>query len=167
MTSLTRRTLGVSGLVAALLLVFGGFAVAGPESAGIIHACVDRKTGDVRILPGRGCGRWEESVIWNVRGPRGPQGPPGASGLTGNRIITRTEPIPARADDESIVAFCPAGTIPSGGGHELDSANVSLVASAPVVGSGGVFLGWRATFANPTDQPGRGTVYAICYTAAS
>ncbi|GIF72651.1 hypothetical protein [Asanoa siamensis] len=167
MTSPTRRSLGVAGLVAAALLVFGGIAAAGPsEGAGVIIACVNRKSGEVRINTGaRDCTRWEEQVFWNVRGPRGPQGPPGASGLTGNRIITETEVIPARADEESIVAFCPTGTTPTGGGHELDSDNVSLVASAPVVGSGGAFLGWRAAFDNATDQPGRGTVYVICYAA--
>ncbi|MDI1462541.1 hypothetical protein QEZ54_16335 [Catellatospora sp. KI3] len=83
-----RRAVGVVGLAAATLLAFGGFAQAEPEAAAVISACVDKKTGDVRIpdLPrggGHGCGKNEQSVVWNIKGPRGPQGKPGRQGPPG------------------------------------------------------------------------------------
>ncbi|SNT62344.1 hypothetical protein SAMN05421812_11450 [Asanoa hainanensis] len=161
------RVLTVSGLVATVLLAFGSFAQAEPEAASVINACVNRKTGDVRIPnppreareAGRGCDRGEQRVSWNVQGPPGELGTPG--------VIADTAPIPANTSDESILAFCPDGTLLSGGGFEVDQGNLSVVASAPVVGPQGGLVAWRASFTNPTDTVGQGTVWAVCFRPAS
>ncbi|GIF67917.1 hypothetical protein Ais01nite_59520 [Asanoa ishikariensis] len=162
------RVLGITGLAAAALLTFGSLAQAEPEAASVINACVNRKTGDVRIPDppreggGHGCDRWEQRVSWNVRGP---QGPPGQVGTPG--VIADTAPIPANTSDESILAFCPDGTALSGGGFEIDQGALSIVASAPVVGPQGGLVAWRASFTNPTDTVGQGTVWAVCFRPAS
>jgi type VI secretion system Hcp family effector len=50
----------------------------------LIHACVQRKTGDARIVrAGEACRRFEHLVVWNVAGPQGPVGPAGPQGLPG------------------------------------------------------------------------------------
>ncbi|MEV4535069.1 hypothetical protein AB0J82_14680 [Asanoa sp. NPDC049518] len=171
MKSPTRRRVGralaVSAAAAAVLLACGSFAQAEPEAASVINACVNRKTGDVRIPNppregGSGCDRWEQSVRWNVRGP---QGPPGEMGTPG--VIADTAPIPANTSDESILVFCPDGTALSGGGFEVDQGDLSVVASAPVVSPQGALVAWRASFTNPTDAVGQGTVWAVCFRPAS
>ncbi|MEV4413368.1 hypothetical protein [Catellatospora sp. NPDC049609] len=82
-----QRVLGVAGLAAATLLALGGFAQAEPEAAAVVKACVDKKTGDVRIpsLPraGKGCDKNEQPLTWNIKGARGPQGPAGPAGPQG------------------------------------------------------------------------------------
>lgn len=81
-----QRALGVAGLAAATLLAFGSFAQAQPEAAAVIKACVNKKTGDVRIpdLPkGGGCTKQEQALTWNVKGPKGDRGAPGPQGPKG------------------------------------------------------------------------------------
>ncbi|WP_144119975.1 collagen-like protein [Catellatospora sichuanensis] len=83
-----QRVLGVAGLAAATLLAFGSFAQAQPEAAAVIKACVNKKTGDVRIpeLPrggGNGCTKQEQALTWNVKGPKGDRGTPGPQGPKG------------------------------------------------------------------------------------
>jgi hypothetical protein len=160
------RGLAVTGLAAAVLLAFGSFARAEPEGSPVIRACVNRKTGDVRIPSGgRGCERWEQCVSWNVRGPRGPQGPAGPPGTPG--VIAETTAIPSDTSDESILAFCPDGSALTGGGFEIDRGDLSVVASAPVVNPAGALVAWRAGFTNATDEVGQGTVWAVCLRPAS
>ena len=155
------RALAATGLAAAVLLAFGSLARAEPEGSPVIKACVNPKTGDVRIPSGgRGCDRWEQSVRWNVRGPRGPQGPAGSPGTPG--VIAETTPIPANTSEESLLAFCPDGTTLTGGGFEIDRGDLSVVASAPVVNPAGALVAWRAGFTNATDEVGQGTVWAVC-----
>ena len=71
-------------LLAALPLVLvTGVALAAqpggrqPTSA-VIHACVKKKTGLVRIVTAKPCRRGESSVAWNSQGARGPEGAPRA-----------------------------------------------------------------------------------------
>jgi type VI protein secretion system component Hcp len=74
---------------ALLCLLAGGLPVA--ASAGspsptseTIHACVQRFSGDARIVaPGKSCRHNERLVIWNVAGPQGPAGVSGAAGPAG------------------------------------------------------------------------------------
>jgi hypothetical protein len=75
----------VHGLVvAAFVLAVGGVALAG-SGGGVINACVNSKT-RVLTVPkaGKGCGRGESSLSWNVKGQRGGQGSQGIQGKPGN-----------------------------------------------------------------------------------
>jgi hypothetical protein len=80
-------TAGVAGLVAG-----GGIATAAsPDSDGVIHACYDATSGQVRIVEPeagspKGCGKNEIAIDWNHQGPKGDQGdvgPQGPAGPTG------------------------------------------------------------------------------------
>jgi hypothetical protein len=72
----------------ALFVALGGGAIAATQFVGddgLITACVDRKTGDMRALPAskERCARGEAKVRWNRRGRRGATGPTGATGPQG------------------------------------------------------------------------------------
>lgn len=86
------RRPGRRGVV--LAVAAGALAVAGvsyafiPDSSGVIHACYDKVSGQVRIYDSqngkpKGCGSGEIAITWNQRGPSGPSGPAGASGPSG------------------------------------------------------------------------------------
>ncbi|SNT65906.1 hypothetical protein SAMN05421812_1291 [Asanoa hainanensis] len=167
------RVLSVSGLAVATLLAVGSLAQAEPEGGGarVIDACVNKATGDVRIPTSYrpDCGPFEHSIRWNVRGPRGPQGPPGPAGLTGpSQVLSETEDIPANSAFQNVSVECPDGLVPTGGGFQVDSPDLTVIGSVPLVGPGGSgLLGWQATFTNTTDEVHAGTAYILCYTAPS
>lgn len=54
------------------------------QSSDTIRACVDRKTGDVRIFRDGTCKESEKLVVWSVQGPAGATGPSGPSGAPGD-----------------------------------------------------------------------------------
>ncbi len=68
-----------------LVLVTGVALAAQPggrrASSAVIHACVNKKTGLVRIVAA--CRRGESAMTWNAQGARGPSGVPGAAGPQG------------------------------------------------------------------------------------
>jgi Lamin Tail Domain/Collagen triple helix repeat (20 copies) len=68
-----------------LVLVTGVALAAQPggteRSSAVIHACVNKKTGLVRIVAA--CRRGESSMTWNAQGARGASGAPGAAGPQG------------------------------------------------------------------------------------
>jgi type VI protein secretion system component Hcp len=71
-------------LWAALPLLVPGFSVASAQAADTIHACVQKHSGDTRIVkPGKPCRPSEQLVVWNVTGPQGPGGPSGPQGPQG------------------------------------------------------------------------------------
>ena len=89
----TRRTLTQGAVVFSLALgaPIGAFA-GGPHAptaphaptSEAIHACVQRFSGDTRIIPpGKSCRHNERLVIWNIAGPQGPAGAPGGPGPAG------------------------------------------------------------------------------------
>jgi len=59
-----------------------------PAAVGkLIKACVDERTGVVRVLgPGEKCKNTESRIRWRAKGPRGEQGPQGDPGVTANSI---------------------------------------------------------------------------------
>ena len=67
------------GVIVALVLAGSGFAVAAiPGRDGVIHGCLNRTTGNLRVIDtGRHCTRRERALNWNQ------QGKPGATGGTG------------------------------------------------------------------------------------
>jgi type VI protein secretion system component Hcp len=69
---------------AALVALVSGFSVASAHAADTIHACVQKHSGDTRIVkPGQPCRPFENLVVWNVTGPQGPTGPGGPQGAPG------------------------------------------------------------------------------------
>ncbi|MEV4621929.1 hypothetical protein AB0J74_24870 [Asanoa sp. NPDC049573] len=177
-----RRALGVTGVAAAVVLALDGFAEAQPQAAGTIYACVNNRTGDVRIPNpfnggGQRCDKGERWVVWNVRGLRGPQGPRGAPGprgpagppgLTGGQPFSNSGTIPAGASDTPVTVNCPTGMVATGGGFTENSNFVRVLASRPDPQFGaGPVTGWVANFSNSAAVPGTGTVHVVCYTAPS
>ncbi len=80
----TRRSWTLGAALAALAVGSPVAASASSSSSGTIHACVQKGSGDTRIVaPGRGCRHNERLVIWNVDGPQGQQGVPGPQGTPG------------------------------------------------------------------------------------
>jgi hypothetical protein len=58
------------------------------SSPSVIHACYNNKTGALRVLSGRSCGRGGVAISWIVAGVAGPRGDTGESGaLLGPRGV--------------------------------------------------------------------------------
>jgi hypothetical protein len=74
---------------ALVLALAGGAALAAQTTGhrrhgGVVNACVQRKTGRVRVVAGpNACRRGEQALAWNIQGPAGPPGPTGAAGADG------------------------------------------------------------------------------------
>src|ERR1700684_1375662 len=55
-----------------------------PAHAAVIHSCVNKTTGALRIVSATTtCKVTETAVSWDMTGPQGPQGPQGAQGTKG------------------------------------------------------------------------------------
>jgi hypothetical protein len=110
----------LAAIVAALGAVAAGTAAyaAIPDGNGLIHACYDKQSGQVRIydsqtnLP-KGCGSKEIAISWNQQGPQGIPGPPGPKGDKGDQ----GEPGPSD------------GYVKSTGYTSVDISNYTTVAS--------------------------------------
>jgi hypothetical protein len=69
-----------------LLRVLGGgpSAQATNDDAGTIHACVNDKSGAIKIVNApEDCQQGEHSLSWNISGAQGPAGPEGPAGPSG------------------------------------------------------------------------------------
>ncbi len=112
-----------------------------PDGAGVIHACYDSQSGQVRIFDSengtpKGCGKNETAISWNQTGPagpagadgadgaqgptgpEGPAGPAGASVLSGLEVVEETSVSDAETSKEQSVS-CPFGKRAIAGGAEL------------------------------------------------
>jgi hypothetical protein len=58
--------------------------VATPSHAQVINACVDNRTGVIRLASTASCGKNETILSWNMVGPQGAQGVPGPQGAQGD-----------------------------------------------------------------------------------
>jgi len=72
--------------VVVLITAFLASAIIPAAAEDVINACVNKKTGAVRIVsePGK-CKRTEDSLSWNQTGPPGEQGPAGPPGPQGEK----------------------------------------------------------------------------------
>ena len=81
-------TLRRSAAVLGLLLASAGPAWAHGGDPGLIHGCVQKMNGRVRIVaPSAACHPGESAVDWNRTGPQGPAGPPGPAGGAGLQVV--------------------------------------------------------------------------------
>jgi Collagen triple helix repeat (20 copies) len=93
-----KRALSIALPALAALALAGGVAYATiPDGQGVIHACYDKQSGQVRIFDPaggmiKGCGKTEAETSWSQTGPpgatgsagpQGQQGPKGDPGLQG------------------------------------------------------------------------------------
>jgi len=63
-----------------------GWVWAGEDGPGPIHACVERNSGQVRIVGSQDrCRPNESALVWNTSGPAGPAGPQGDAGPAGSQ----------------------------------------------------------------------------------
>src|SRR5436309_2300782 len=125
------RACVVAGLPLALLLVASPLTAMAQSSSGVVYACVQQSSAQVRIINAtETCRQSETRVSWNIVGPEGPkgdpgppgsqglpgapglQGPEGPSGLSGYQIVTTTT-----TGIDYRVATCPTGQIVIGGGY--------------------------------------------------
>lgn len=171
--------------------VLGGtvaYAATADDASGVvIHGCVNRLTGYVRIVTSATsksprCLATETSLDWNQTGPQGPAGSQGPAGVPGpddaglSRIHLAFWDVPAGGTTTGFV-YCPAERpVATGGGVSLGdvtdptSADALVVSSYPMARYGGLedqADGWKATVRNQTGRPFNGrtitfTVYAIC-----
>ncbi len=75
---------GQAVLVAASLAAVFPATVDAIDASGVIHACVQKKSGEVRIVgPSDVCRRDEAAMEWNTMGPQGPAGTAGPMGPAG------------------------------------------------------------------------------------
>src|SRR4051794_31640643 len=72
-----RSKMGIAVTAVAAIAAAGGAAWATiPDSGGVIHACFDSKSGNLRVLdaPSHSCTKFETSIDWNRQGLAGAPG---------------------------------------------------------------------------------------------
>ncbi len=132
-------------------LLTGAAASAATAPATVIVACVNKTTGDVRIVAtGVLCTTKEAVVRWNVKGPAGPEGPKGAIGARGEVGPAGPRGATGARGPQGVQGFT-GGTGPSGpqgpggfNGAQLFTANGTWIAPPTIthvmvelVGGGG------------------------------
>jgi hypothetical protein len=81
--SVLRRSPLPAGLVGVVVLATAGFAVAAavPGSGSTIHACIQKKSGALRVVgAAKDCKKSERAISFAKTGPRGLTGQTGAQG---------------------------------------------------------------------------------------
>ena len=180
----------VTSGVATIALAQSGAAA---HSAGFVSVCVQRtgtkeSVGDLNVLqnacadgqsplklatfpvshvPGPPGPRGEKGEKGDTghRGPQGPEGPAGPSGVAATQIVTKTSPSNT-STPKTARAFCPAGTVLTGGGFSTSVLSTELVLreSSPLGSS------WEVNVAEDADFPNNiawsVTAHAICATKA-
>ena len=106
------------GRLLAVLVVAGAVLVpASAASAKTLTACVNKKTGEMRLRQGKAakkkCPKGWKKVRWNVQGPAGKQGNPGSNGTNGAN--GQPGPIINVKDATGAVVGQLVGILPEGG----------------------------------------------------
>jgi hypothetical protein len=83
-----RGGLKFANVISVLALVFamggGAYAFASSSGGAVIHGCVQKNTGSLRVISGKHkCAKSEKEITWNRTGPRGLKGPTGITGAQG------------------------------------------------------------------------------------
>lgn len=166
--------------VLALVVALGGGAYAvtshspGRADAKVLRGCVDRHSGELRIVKaGHRCGKGESAVKWNKLGPVGATGPAGAPGAAGaTKVVVRTKVLPSLAGGAFTNDFvvCAAGERAVAGGASFESfSGKELLSQSYPVSAGGAPstagstpAGWRSHVFNNTAFAVTPVVYAVC-----
>jgi hypothetical protein len=165
-----RAGLTFANVISVLALVFamggGAYAFASSSGGGVIHGCVQKTTGGLRVISGKQkCGKSEKAITWNRTGPRGLQGRTGAQGLQGS--TGATGPFPDILPTGKTVRgnYNIGGTAANGGA--LANTAISFVfqfASAPafnyIAPGGASTAACPGSATNPTAAPGNLCVYS-------
>jgi hypothetical protein len=118
---------GVGATVLSVLLGLGATTLISAQGGdgSLVHACVKRGTGMVRIVgPDDSCKSQETVVDWGITGPPGargmpgPEGPPGPAGLAGLEVITEST-VQNSDSPKSLKVDCPPGKSVIGGGARI------------------------------------------------
>lgn len=156
-----RASLAAAGFVAAFAVAAVAYGAI-PGAGGVISACYDKQSGQMRIydaeggLP-KGCGKAEAAISWNQQGPKGDQGdtgPQGSPGLSGHEVVYKAG---SRFAEEpgifgiSDTVACPDGKVAFGGG----GSGVIVRSDGTTGGMADVFssrpngsAGWNVVFGN-------------------
>ena len=158
---------------------------ASEDRSASVHACVDRKSGHVRIVAdGDRCRPHEKALEWNVdgpagpagapgqagpEGPAGPAGPEGAPGVSGWEHVTSSAVVVSAGATRSAVIRCPTGKQVFGGGFGTPSPAMTVLESRPTFGSAPgdprSIPGWIVWARNSSSADTTLTAYALCATA--
>ena len=180
----------LAAAVAAALVVSVGIAGAqsSMSSSGFISVCSQRtgpseSVGDLNVLLDKACAKGQNPIKLatfptppgpkgekgdtGARGPAGPKGeqgargPQGAAGVTDTQIVTKTSGNNPSAS-KTARAFCPAGTVITGGGYSTSALSTDLVLqrSSPVGNSWEVIVAARVGF--PNGVAWSASAHAIC-----
>lgn len=163
--------------VLALLFAMGGgaYAFASSSGGGVIHGCVQKRTGSLRVIFGKQkCGKSEKPIIWNRTGPQGLQGPTGSTGARGVQGAQGVQGItgaPGPFPDILPTGKTLRGNYNIGGtaaaANALANTSISFVfqfASAPtfnyIAPGGSSTAACPGSATNPTAAPGNLCVYS-------
>ena len=150
----SRLAAGLAGAVIAIGIVGAASAMI-PDSDGVIHACYQKITGQLRVVGSStaGCTADEVALSWNQQGPS-------SSSLTINYRVGGMVPGTSVAR-----AFClPNEKVTGGGGFSTDATQVGLSQSFPISDSTGAIafgttaIGWQVA----SETFGNVQAYVIC-----
>jgi len=135
--------------VAATVVMASVIAFSGQSAAQVIHSCVKKENGQLRIVGvGGPCHPSEHPLSWNASGPPGPQGPQGDPGPPGppgpkgppgpvSTYVRRSTSASQDAFGNAVAtALCDAGDRAVGGGGGAGTANGNMRASRPTNAGG-------------------------------
>jgi hypothetical protein len=155
----SRRRIVVTSVVAAGVVLAATAAVAVawiPGSDGVIHGCVAKHTGLLRVInDSQSCRPSEEPLSWDQSG--------GIRGYV--RVSSDLITIPT-GGDVGVDAVCPAGTLPMGGGFYIAGEDdlVSIRQSVPALERNSWFV---EAHNDSSFNTGVAQAWAICAAVAS
>jgi len=135
MTNLiSRRAIALSGALVTLMLLIV-LVAATQANAATISACLNKKTGAVRVVSSKAkCKKSEKNFSWNSEGPAGKNGLNGSNGANGTngtngQDLTSHTPLPS---GQSESGFYGVGSGSSTTGYVAEGVSFSQPLAAPI-----------------------------------
>lgn len=147
---ISRRAIALSGALAMLMLLIA-LVAATHANAATIHACLNKKTGAVRIVSSKAkCKKNEKTLSWNSEGPAGKNGLNGNNGLNGangsngtnGQDLTSHTPLPS---GQSESGFYAAGSGSSASGYVADGISFSQPLAVSIAANNVVYNVFKTT----------------------